>query len=347
MSETTLNIDYAGRDAVIPFQVAPLDIRGRSVQLGPLLDAVLDRHDYPAPVSRLLAEAVTLTVLLGTTLKFDGKFILQTKTDGPVSMIVTDFSTPDAVRAYARFDDKALDQAIRNEATDPPSLLGNGILAMTIDQGEYTQRYQGIVQLDGIGFEEVARRYFRQSEQIPTDIRLAVGEVLTRREGEAPKHSWSAGGIMIQFLPDSEERMRQKDLHGGDGAEDDDSFQEDDAWAEAQALLGTVADLELTDTAVEPERLLFRLFNEHGVRVFDPTSVKDKCSCSRQKVEDVLLGLSDDERSNSVEPDANGDPHIRVTCEFCSRNYEFDPASFAGPAATGAGNVEGAAQKGQ
>lgn len=322
MSETqsaTLNIDFAGQDSVVPFAVEPLDLRGRAVQLGPMLDAILARHAYPEPVSRLLAEAATLTVLLGTALKFEGKFILQTQTDGPVSMIVTDFRTPGSLRAYARFDADAVEAS----AGDPPSLLGKGILAMTIDQGSHTQRYQGIVALDGIGLEEVARRYFRQSEQIPTEVRLAVGEVLTRQEGGKPQHAWTAGGLLVQFLPESEQRMRLKDLPGGDGASQDHDFQEDEAWREAQALMGTIEDVELTDATVEPERLLFRLFHEHGVRVFDPTPVADDCACSERKVRNVLENLSETERAESVE---NGGIH--VTCEFCSTKYSFDPAEF-------------------
>lgn len=326
MTEPTgapLNIDFAGQDNVIPFQVSPLDVRGRAVQLGPMLDSILDRHDYPESVNRLLAEAVTVTSLLGTALKFEGKFILQTQTDGPVPLIVVDFRTPDSIRAYARFDQEKLDALPKEQRSDAAVLLGDGILALTIDQGEYTQRYQGIVKLDGIGFEEVARRYFKQSEQIPTEIRLAVGEVLTRQEGDSPRHQWTAGGILLQFLPDSEERMRQKDLDGGDGATPDEGFSEDAAWSEAQALMSTIDDLELTDIAVEPERLLYRLFHEHGVRVFDATKVLDHCACSSEKVEGVLAGLSPEERTESIE-----DGQIKVTCEFCSSSYTFDPKQF-------------------
>jgi len=330
----SLSIDFAGQDKVIPFHVEPLDVRGRAVQLGPMLDAILDRHDYPEPVNRLLAEAVTLTVLLGTALKFEGKFILQTKTDGPVPLLVTDFTTPDSIRAYARFDEDKVAAAVAAGKTSAPDLLGEGVLAMTIDQGQYTQRYQGIVQLDGIGLEEVARRYFRQSEQIPTEIRLAVGEVLTRKDdakkGEGPNHGWTAGGVLLQFLPDSTERMRQKDLPGCDGAEEEYGFQEDDAWREAQALMGTIQDVELTDSAVEPERLLFRLFNEHGVRVYDPVDVIENCSCSHEKVFNMLQGLSDDERADSLE-----DGKIHVTCQFCSERYSFDPSEFTSPEASG------------
>lgn len=321
MTQSTLSIDHAGLDAVLPFQVEPLDVRGRTVQLGPMLDTILDRHQYPVPVARLLAEAITLTVLLGTALKFEGKFILQTQTNGPVSMIVTDFQTPDSIRAYARYDESAV-AALNASDDDCAALLGKGILAMTIDQGSYMQRYQGIVQLDGIGLEEVARQYFKQSEQIPTEVRLAVAEVITRRPGDQPKHAWSAGGVLVQFLPDSEERRRQKDLDGGDGSTEQD-FQEDDAWTETRLLMQTIDDLELTDATVRPENLLYRLFNEHGVRVFEPIDVKDQCSCSETKVRDMLSGLTSDDRAESVE---SGE--IQVVCEFCSENYSFDPESF-------------------
>ncbi len=313
---------FAGQDAVVPFQVASLDVRGRAVQLGPILDKILDRHAYPEAVNRLLAEAITLTVLLGTALKFEGKFILQTQTDGPVPMIITDFCTPDSIRAYARYDKDAVAALVENGPPEASALLGQGVLAMTIDQGEHSQRYQGIVQLDGIGLEEVARRYFRQSEQIPTDIRLAVGETLTRNEGGGPVHGWTAGGVLVQFLPDTEARMRLKDLPGGDGA-DDHNFDEDDAWAEATALMGTIEDLELTDVAVEPERLLYRLFHEQGVRVFDATPVQERCGCSPERVRGVIQGLSHEERVESVE-----DGEITVKCEFCSRDYRFDSSEF-------------------
>ncbi len=140
---------FAGDDYVVPFEVGSLDVRGRIVQMGPMLDQILDRHNYPEPVARLLAEASVLTVLLGTLLKFEGKLILQTRTDGPVDMLVADFSTPRALRAYARFDADRVAAAIAEGKTAPEQLLGNGVLAMTIDQGSHTSRYQGIVQLDG------------------------------------------------------------------------------------------------------------------------------------------------------------------------------------------------------
>src|SRR6218665_247170 len=205
MAEATADLnelDFAGDDRVVPFQVEGLDVRGRAVQLGPLLNTILARHDYPAPVARLLAEAIVLTALLGTSLKFEGKFTVQTKGDGPVDLLVADFSTPDALRAYARFDEEALAAAIKDGRTSPPDLLGRGVLAFTIDQGRGMQPYQGIVPLDGSSLEEIAEVYFRQSEQIPTKVRLGVAELFDRDENGKPRPPWRAGGLGADVLPD-------------------------------------------------------------------------------------------------------------------------------------------------
>ena len=324
---------FAGDDHVVPFEVAALDVRGRAVQLGPVLDAILPRHDYPEPVANLLAEAIVLTVLLGTTLKFQGKFIVQTRTDGPVDLLVADFSTPRSLRAYARFDRERLDAAVAAGRTSPAELLGTGVLALTVDQGAYMQRYQGIVQLDGASLEEVARAYFRQSEQIPTDVRLAVARQIVPG-ADGPVAHWRAGGLLAQFLPVAPERMRLPDLPGGDGPEgggegegDDDGAPDatDDAWTEVRSLLATVAPDELLDPTVGSERLLYRLFHEHGVRVFDAVEVMDDCSCSREKIRSILDGFTAQEIAESTEEGA-----ISVSCEFCSKRYEFDPAEFAG-----------------
>lgn len=310
---------FAGDDRVVPFQVEGLDVRGRAVQLGPLLDTILGRHDYPQPVARLLAEAIVLTVLIGTSLKFEGKFVVQTKSDGPVDLLVADFSTPENLRAYARFDEEALAQAVAAGRTSPQELLGNGILAFTIDQGSFMQPYQGIVPLDGASLEEIAGVYFRQSEQIPTRVRLGVAELFDRDEDGRPRRGWRAGGLIAQFLPDAPERMRHPDLHGGDGDNGEQTFAEDDTWAEARMLVDTIDADELTDPQIGIERLLFRLFHERGVRVYDPQAVYDRCSCSREKVKGVLKGFSDDDIAASTE-----DGKITVTCEFCSTVYRYE-----------------------
>ncbi|SMF42454.1 Hsp33 family molecular chaperone [Neorhizobium sp. CSC1952] len=326
MAEATVelnDLDFAGDDRVVPFQVEGLDVRGRAVQLGPLLNAILGRHEYPAPVARLLAEAIVLTALLGTSLKFDGKFTVQTKGDGPVDLLVADFSTPDALRAYARYDEEALAAAVEEGRTSPPDLLGRGVLAFTIDQGRGMQPYQGIVPLDGSSLEEIAGVYFRQSEQIPTKVRLGVAELFDRDAEGKPRHNWRAGGLVAQFLPQAPERMRQPDLHGGDG-DDRETDIADDAWTEARSLVETIDTDELTDPQVAIERLLFRLFHERGVRVYEPQTVHDRCSCSREKIKSVLAGFTAEEIEASQE-----DGQIAVTCEFCSTTYRYEAAEFA------------------
>ena len=207
--------------------------------------------------------------------------------------------------------------------TSPADLLGKGVLALTIDQGAHMQRYQGVVQLDGTSLEEAARTYFRQSEQIPTEVRLGVARQLVRGEGGVAGH-WRAGGLLAQFLPAASERLRLPDLPGGDGDNGDAPDPTDDAWAEVQALLATVEPDELLDPTVGSERLLYRLFHEHGVRVFDGVEVADECSCSREKIRSILDGFTAQEIEESTE-----DGEIRVSCEFCSQAYTFDPAEFA------------------
>jgi molecular chaperone Hsp33 len=309
-------------DTVMPFEVAKLDLRGRVVRLGPAVDQILARHAYPEPVAKLLGEAIVLTAMLGSALKIDGRFILQTQGDGPVRMLVVDFIAPDKVRACARFDKARVASAIAAGKTDGGALLGKGHLAMTIDQGADMNRYQGLVALDGGSLEDVAHEYFLRSEQIPTRVRLAVAEELRAGEG-GPSHRWRAGGIMLQFLPKASERARGADLHPGDAPEgvQPHAVKEDDAWVEGQALISTVEDVELIDPSLSSERLVYRLFHEPGVRVFRAAPLRAECSCSRENVEAMLKSFSQDDRDHMVE-----DGKISVTCEFCSATYQFAPA---------------------
>jgi molecular chaperone Hsp33 len=308
-------------DTIQPFEIAALDLRGRQVRLGATLDRILSAHAYPVPVAKLLGEAVVLTVLLGSSLKFEGRFILQTKTDGPVSMLVVDFISPDRVRACARFDAAAIAKAEAEGTATPGALIGHGHLAMTIDQGGDMSRYQGLVALTGGTLEDAAHEYFLRSEQIPTRVRLAVAEELIAANGGA-QHHWRAGGILLQFLPRHPERLRQPDLDPGDAPEGTAMHEtpEDDAWVEGKSLVETVADVELIDPELSSERLLYRLFHERGVRVFSPQSVEAQCTCSRENVSAMLNSFSQEDRDHMVE-----DGRISVTCEFCSTQYLFSP----------------------
>jgi len=309
----------AGDDAVLPFAVESLQARGRAVQLGPALDKLIRRHHYPEPVAALLAEAAVLTALLGSSLKFQGKFILQTQTNGAVSLLVCDYAAPAApdkaatLRAYARFDEDRLAALAAAGTTAQADLLGAGNLALTLDQGPHMQLYQGIVALENIGLEEAAQRYFAQSEQIPTKIRLA-GALLSRRNAAgAFQTERRGGGVLVQYLPQGK----------GPAAPNTQN-----PWEETALLAATITDAELTDPQLPVEQLLYRLFHQQGVRIFPPQKIEEKCSCSREKLFHILAGFSPEEREMSLE---NG--KIQVKCEFCSAVYSFAPAEFTPNAA--------------
>ena len=312
---SAIAVSVTGEDQVLPFTVEALDVRGRVVRIGPMLDAILHRHAYPQAVARLLGEAVALTALLGAALKIDGQFQLQARTTGAVELLVVDYDLPENIRAYARYDEAAVAAA---PDASPADLLGHGHLGLTIEQGAHNARYQGIVALSGQGLEESAHQYFTQSEQIPTRVRLAVGQVI-----EGGKDVWRAGGIVVQFLPSSPEKRRHADLHPGDAPAGADILtqHEDDDWLEARALVETVEDHELVDPLLSSEELLYRLFHERGVRVFECQPLLDRCRCSRERIVGMIERFSEDERRHMIADDGT----ITVTCEFCSTHYHVAP----------------------
>ena len=310
-------------DLVLPFSVDALDVRGRVARMGPALDHILRKHDYPPRVSRLLGEAVLLNVLFATALKLDGRVILQLQSDGPVSLLVPDFTPPDSLRGYARFDEDAV--AALPENFTLRDLVGEGTMALTIDPRVTSRRYQGVVELTGDTLEDVAHAYFTQSEQIPTLFRLAVAETLERRPGEEPRRVWRGGGVTVQFLPEASERIVVRDLDPGDAPEGArrDERTEDDAWIEAAARAKSAQDHELVDPAISAERLLLRLFNERDVRVFDAFRLSAECHCSSERIQAMLEQFDEQDRASMVE-----DGVIKVTCEFCNTHYRFEPTTL-------------------
>jgi molecular chaperone Hsp33 len=240
-------------------------------------------------------------------------------------MLVVNFTAPGKVRACARFDGERVAAAIAANAAEPGKLLGHGHMAMTIDQGPEMSRYQGLVPLEGGDLEDAAHQYFLRSEQIPTRVRLAVAEEFRPGDGGQRRH-WRAGGILLQFLPNSIERARQADLDPGDAPAGTAPHvvTEDEAWVEGRSLVATIEAIELIDPALSSERLAYRLFHEHGVRVFRAAPVQAQCSCSRDGVENMLKSFSQTDRDDMVE---NG--KITVTCEFCSSTYVFAPGDIA------------------
>ncbi|MEM7192349.1 MAG: Hsp33 family molecular chaperone [Pseudomonadota bacterium] len=293
-------------DVVLPFQAEQADVLGRVVKLGTTVDTILSRHDYPDPVSRLLGEAVALTALLGASLKTEGKLILQASTDGAVDLLVADFVVPGSMRAYARFDAEKLAALDEN---DEAALLGQGHLAMTIDRGVDAERYQGVVPLEGTNLMEAADSYFKQSEQLPSFIRLAVARHFQAADGGEGTWTWRAGGLLVQKLTREGGIVSPK------------TFEED--WNRAKTLAETVEDHELLDPTLAPERLLYRLFHEEQVRVYQPIPLSTYCSCSRTRVGEMLARFSGEELSDMVV-----DGKLWVTCEFCNMRFDFDPNEF-------------------
>ncbi|MBX3446036.1 MAG: Hsp33 family molecular chaperone [Parvibaculaceae bacterium] len=304
-------------DLVQPFQIEGLGIRGRIVRLGPLVDRVLKAHAYPEPVSRLLGEALALTAMIGTALKFEGRFILQTQSKGPVGMLVADFQSPGSVRGYAQVDEERLAAALAGGLVSPADLMGDGYLALTIDQGPDMERYQGIVSLHPDGLSHSAHEYFASSEQVATRIRLAAGPYYHREERGTEKN-WRAGAIMIQHI------ARDGGLTGHRETEDESPYtEEEENWNRASILLDTVEDHELLDPELEPNRLLYRLFHEDGVRAYEPSSIEFSCRCSRERMTSVLRSFGSHEIDEMVQ-----DGVITATCEFCSEVYVFEPGDL-------------------
>jgi molecular chaperone Hsp33 len=286
-------------DVVQPFQIEASSLRGRLIRLGSTVDDILKAHRYPDPVAFLLGETVVLATMMASALKYDGVFTLQAKGDAAISMLVVDVTSGGDVRGYAKLHEERLPQ---EGPFDVPALLGKGYLAFTVDQGEYTEPYQGIVELVGPGLADCLQHYFRQSEQIDAGLKLALG----RREGR-----WRAGGLMVQRLPDAPDFGFRA------------SHEEDD-WRRAMLLMDSCTESELLDPRLPPNDLLFRLFHHDGVRVFRPAGLRKGCRCSRTRAERILQALPTEEVR-----DCMVDGKVVITCEFCNATYEFDELALA------------------
>ena len=289
-------------DVVSSFQIEGLPVRGRVVRLGAAVDEVLTRHDYPEPVANLLGEACALAALVGSSLKFEGRLIIQAQGDGPVRYVVVDYDTSGGLRGYCRFD--ADEVAKVSEGFVRPgakTLLGGGVFIMTLDQGPDMDRYQGVTPIEGETLALCAEQYFDQSEQTPTRVRLAVGQADT---GEGLK--WRAGGILIQSIAGDETRGETQE-----------------AWTHVRALFETTGEDELIDPSLTTPTLLWRLFHEDGVRLLDEKPLRAFCRCSDERIGAMMESFSAAEKADMIEPDGK----IHVTCEYCSRKYALDPAT--------------------
>jgi molecular chaperone Hsp33 len=288
---------FKADNAIQPFKLEDGSARGRLVRLGTVADTILARQAYPPPVATLLGELLGLTAVVAGGFKFEGICTVQIKSDGPIDTMVADFETPGILRAYARHGE-ALSAAEAGAGAAVPRLLGAGHLVFTIDQGADTERYQGYVALEGATIADCAHNYFRQSEQLEAAVRLAAAQ---RSDG------WRIGALMLQRLP-------------ADAATDEADEEREEGWRHALALFGSLTDTELTDPELDPDQLLYRLFHESGVRVFESADLNDGCRCSRARIERVLASFGADELEDLKEDDGA----IRATCEFCAQIYVFD-----------------------
>jgi len=282
-------------DFVLPFDVAPAGVRGRLVRLDATSTRALSIHALPEAAARIAGEVLALAVLLGTALKLDGRLTVQTKSDGPLDLAAADYygatdEKPKGVRAFAR---------LAAPIADKPSfadLAGCGSLAITIEPLVGGKTYQGIVALSPKGIAASAETYFEQSEQLPTLIRLAAAPLFTAGTAEP---TWRAAGLMLQATPGANRGT--------------------DEWNRLAVLAASVEDLELVDTALAAETLLWRLFHQEEVRVLPAEPIAFRCDCSAERIAAVLQSHTAEDRAGLADLDGI----IRAKCEFCGTVHEI------------------------
>jgi molecular chaperone Hsp33 len=289
-------------DFVLPFDIPKAGVRGRLVRLDATSARALEAHKLPEPAARVAGETVALAALLGSALKLDGRLTVQTKSDGPLDLVTADYygvdeGRPRGVRGYARVDAERAEGGLGFDA-----LAGKGALAITIEPRRTGQTYQGIVELSPDGIAASAETYFAQSEQLPTAIRLAAAPLYVA--GDKAPH-WRAGGLMLQLTPEAAK----------------DAARHEDDWTRLSLMLKTVEDLELVDTGLSPETVLWRLFHEDEVRVQPAEPIAFRCDCASDRIVTVLRGYGAEDRAGLADPDGV----IRARCEFCGKTHEIGP----------------------
>ncbi len=286
-------------DSILGFTVPGRSARGRVVRLDATLDAILHAHAYPEPLARVLAEALVLTALVGSTLRGDeGQMTLQAQAKGgPVDLLVCDYRGGE-LRGYLRFDPARIDEV--GPQASLQTIFGDGYLAITLDQTASDERYQGIVPLEGDTLAQAVERYFESSEQIPTLLRIAVARDAGR---------WRAGGLLVQHLPASE--LGGPRLHVERGHPD---------WEHVAALGGSISAAELVDDGLPLDMLLWRLYHEEETRVLPAVALTRGCRCSAAYIKGVLARFSEPELAEMREADGM----VKVDCAFCATLFHIE-----------------------
>ncbi len=291
-------------DNCLSFHIASGAFMGRFIRLNEVLNTILKKHQYPESVSAVIAECTVLGAMLSSTLKYEGLFTLQIQGNGPISMVVVDVTSEGKIRACANFDEEHLKQAqaLRKksgEIEEAPHLLEEGHLAFTVDQGPDTELYQGIVDLQGKTLREIALRYFKQSEQIDTDLKLFL------HSPQGDSKSWLAGGIMLQKIP----------VKGGKELS---AEEQSEAWNQAKIFLESLQGDEVFDNSLSSEDILHRLYHADSLAINNVKSYQFGCRCSREKLQATLSSFSEAEINELLK-----DGCITAQCHFCSEEYSF------------------------
>ncbi len=281
------------KDKIYRFLFDKANIRGEIASLSDVWQTMQSNHDYPKIIRQYLGEMVAASVLLSATLKFEGSLTIQASGDGAITLMVIECRNDFGVRGVAKYQQPLLDE-ILNEQPDESELkvlLGDGTLIITIEQSKTKERYQGIVALEGNSMSDFLEGYLERSEQLETRIFLASDEN-------------TVGGLLLQQLPGQ--------------------IEDDDSWERVTHLASTIKSEELLGLGAK--EILHRLYHEEDVRVFDPEPIYFKCSCTRDKVTNMLRSISHDEASAIIKEQGN----ISVDCEFCGETYQFDEIDIAG-----------------
>lgn len=290
-------------DKCIYFNLDNNAFRGRIVRLKNTLNDIFMRREYPENVGAAVAETTILGTMFASLLKFDGLFTLQIQGDGPVSVLVCDVTSGGKVRACAKYDLEAMEKAqvlrkTEGELEEAPFWLGKGVLIFTVDQGEGTDLYQGVVDLQGKTLADCAMRYFKNSEQIDTYLKIF------KRRAE---NGWETAGVLIQKMP----------ANGGKNAADEEKISE--LWNENKILLNSLKEEEIFSDSLSEEEILYRLFHEHEVRVIKEGEYFFGCRCNREKLLGTLIAMGEDDINDMIE-----DGKITATCGFCGEQYHFE-----------------------
>ncbi len=288
-------------DFIRPFLLSEGLFRGNVVKLDNVVREVIRRKDYPESLTGLLAETQVVAALMSSALKYDGIFTLQIKGNGPVQTLVTDITSSGNIRSYARYDADAVSAVTVSEIKERgtvPALLQSGYISFTIDINGGTDRYQGAVELQGRDVATCALQYFKQSEQIETVLKIAVDT-----------ENMKAAGIMLQQMP----------AFGGNKTgynKTEDEIAEE--WNTNVILLSSLKNNEMLDDNITAERLLYMIYNEQDITVFDEKPLTFACRCSKERIMAVVASFSENDLKEVFKDD-----RAEITCEFCGEKYEI------------------------